>query len=334
MRRVLVSATVAALTLSMANSPAMARDEIRIVGSSTVFPFAAVVAERFGRTSDFSTPVIESTGSGGGFRLFCSGLGENTPDITNSSRAIKSSEVELCASNGVTDIIEVNIGFDGIVLANANGAPNFELTTEEIFLALAKTVPVNGNLVPNPFTRWSEINSALPDQEIIVLGPPPTSGTRDAFVELVMEIGGEALGVEDDEFLQTMREDGRFIEAGENDNLIVQKLTADENTLGIFGFSFLDQNADKIKGNRVNGTAPSFETIADSSYAVSRPLFFYIKKAHLDVIPGLGDYVSEFISDNAAGDDGYLLDRGLIPLSGSARQAVIDNVGSFRATSF
>ncbi len=330
--RMLKLVSVAAL-VSGANQ-AWAGDEIRIVGSSTVFPFATVVAERFGRTSSFGTPVVESTGSGSGFRLFCSGVGDDTPDATNSSRAIMASEIELCRANGVTDIVEVKIGFDGIVLANSRRAEQFELTTAQIFLALAKTVPVDGQLVANPFTNWRQISANLPDQEIVVFGPPPTSGTRDSFVELVMETGGQTLGITDGTSLATMREDGRFVEAGENDNLIVQKLNADPDALGIFGFSFLDQNGDKIQGSAINGFDPSFENIADGLYAVSRPLYFYVKRAHLDLTPGLGDYVAEFISDTATGDEGYLSDRGLIPLAGAERAAMVGAVADFRAAAF
>lgn len=312
---------IAALGVVAMTAQAEARDQIRIVGSSTVFPFATVVAENFGKTTGFKTPVIESTGSGGGLKLFCQGVGTEHPDFTNASRRIKKSEVELCASNGVTDITEIKIGFDGIVLANSKAAETYNLSRQDIFMALAKEVPVDGKLVPNPYTKWSEINPNLPDTEIEVLGPPPTSGTRDAFVELVME---EAAGeipmlkeLDKDRFKQvfgSMREDGRFIEAGENDNLIVQKLEANPAALGIFGFSFLDQNADKVHGSVIDGSAPTFDAIADGSYPVSRSLFFYMKNAHVGVIPGMKEYVAEFTSEKAAGQEGYLTDKGLIPL--------------------
>lgn len=312
---------IAALGVVAMTAQAEARDQIRIVGSSTVFPFATVVAENFGKTTGFKTPVIESTGSGGGLKLFCQGVGTEHPDFTNASRRIKKSEVELCASNGVTDITEIKIGFDGIVLANSKAAETYNLSRQDIFMALAKEVPVDGKLVPNPYTKWSEINPNLPDTEIEVLGPPPTSGTRDAFVELVME---EAAGeipmlkeLDKNRFKQvfgSMREDGRFIEAGENDNLIVQKLEANPAALGIFGFSFLDQNADKVHGSVIDGSAPTFDAIADGSYPVSRSLFFYMKNAHVGVIPGMKEYVAEFTSEKAAGQEGYLTDKGLIPL--------------------
>lgn len=281
---------VAALMSVAFAGAAEARDQIRIVGSSTVFPFATAVAEEFGKTTSFKTPVIESTGSGGGLKLFCAGVGENQPDITNASRRIKKSEVENCASNGVSEITEVKIGYDGIVLANDRSAPVFELTKEQVFLAVAKVVPSKDgkSLVDNYYTNWSQIDPSLPDEEIEVLGPPPTSGTRDAFVELVMEEACDsfeaitALKDNKDQHsaaCQGVREDGHFVEAGENDNLIVQKLEANPIAVGIFGFSFLDQNGDKLHGSVVDGVAPTFEAIADGSYPVSRSMYFYVKNA-------------------------------------------------------
>lgn len=344
MKRAYFLGLAAAVALSATNAinPAFARDEIRIVGSSTVYPFSTVVAERFGRTTAHKTPVVESTGTGGGFKLFCSGVGEGTPDVSNASRAIKSSEVGLCAKNGVTDIVEVKIGYDGIVLANANGATQYNLSTRDIFLALAKDVPNgDGILIPNPAKTWRDVNPSLPEAKIEVLGPPPTSGTRDAFAELAMESGCKSFdwikAVQDADkkryqaICHSVREDGAYIEAGENDNLIVQKLNANKNALGIFGYSFLDQNMDKVQSSIVNGSEASFENIADGSYAVARPLFFYVKKAHLDAIPGLREFVMEFISEDASGEEGYLGDRGLIPLSGEEREEWINSVLSFRS---
>jgi phosphate transport system substrate-binding protein len=319
-------------------SSASAREQIRIVGSSTVFPFSTAVAEQFGKTTPHPTPVVESTGSGGGLKLFCSGVGLRTPDIANSSRRIKVSEVESCAGNGVTDIVEVKIGFDGIVVANSRKAPVYRLTKEQIFRALAKQVPVEGKLVKNPYQKWSEIDPALPAVKIEVLGPPPTSGTRDAFVELAMEGGAveipmlaELKSRDKDAFKQAahaIREDGAYVEAGENDNLIVQKLEANPNALGIFGFSFLDQNADRVQGSLVDGVEPTFENIADGSYGVSRSLYFYVKKAHVGVVPGIEEFVAEFTSDRASGEDGYLADKGLIPLPGAERLAVREEARS------
>jgi phosphate transport system substrate-binding protein len=300
---------------------AEARDQIRIVGSSTVYPFATAVAEQFGTKYDFSTPVVESTGTGGGIKLFCAGVGEGHPDITNASRRIKESEVQQCADNGVDEITEVKIGYDGIVLANSADAEPMNLTVPQIWQALAKEVPVDGEIKANPYRNWSEIDPSLPDHKIEVLGPPPTSGTRDAFVELVMDVGcqefDEVMGLDEDRMTAvcgTMREDGAFVEAGENDNLIVQKIEANPDAFGIFGFSFLDQNLDKLQGSLINGEEPTFENIADGAYPVSRSLYFYVKNPHIDAIPGIKDYVDEFTSESAIGEDGYLSDKGLIPL--------------------
>ncbi len=326
MTRTLAIAAFASLAFA---ASAEARDQIRIVGSSTVFPFSTVVAEQFGRTTDFKTPVVESTGTGGGFKLFCAGIGVGHPDISNASRAIKQSEIENCAANGITEITEVKIGYDGIVLANSKAAQAYDLTVEQLWQALAKEVPVDGELVANPYRRWSQIDPALPDAAIEVFGPPPTSGTRDAFVELVMDVGCEAFpeveALDEDAtkaVCQTVREDGAFIEAGENDNLIVQKLEANPAALGIFGFSFLDQNSDKVQGSAIAGVTPTFEAIADGSYPVSRPLFFYVKNAHVDVIPGIKEFVAEFMSERASGEEGYLSDKGLIPLPAEEYEAL------------
>ena len=315
-------------------STAQARDYISIVGSSTVYPFATVVAEQFGKTTQFKTPKIESTGSGGGLKLFCSGIGVEYPDMTNASRRIKKSEIEQCNKNGVNDIVEIKIGYDGIILANSKKVKPMQLTRRDIFLALAKEVPDPSGgekLIPNPYSKWSDINPGLPGTKIDVLGPPPTSGTRDAFVELLMEAGAEdfgwikALAKTDKnkfrEIAHTMREDGPFVEAGENDNLIVQKLDVNPDSVGIFGFSFLDQNTDKIQGSFIDGVEPTFEAIADGTYPVSRPLYLYVKKAHAGVIPGINEFLNEFTSDKAWGPDGYLADKGMIPMPDEERAA-------------
>lgn len=331
-----------ALTMTiMSTAPAMAaRDYISIVGSSTVYPFSTVVAEQYGKASGFKTPKIESTGSGGGFKLFCSGIGVEFPDITNSSRAIKSSEIETCAKNGVKDIVEVKIGYDGIVIAHAKNSDQMKLTRQELFLALAKEVPDPknpGKLIANPFKNWSDINPALPNTKIEVLGPPPTSGTRDAFVELVMDEGAKTFDfikdMDKQEFArvaQTVREDGVYVEAGENDNLIVQKLQANPAALGIFGFSFLDQNSDVIQGSVIEDQEPSFENIADGKYPVSRPLFFYVKKAHAEVIPGIKEFLGEFSSEKAWGEEGYLSDKGMIPMPEIERKQYADAVKNLK----
>ena len=329
----IAAAAALALTASVAlTDAAEARDQIRIVGSSTVFPFAAVVAEEFGKTTDNKTPVVESTGSGGGLKLFCAGVGVGHPDITNASRRIKSSEVDRCAENGVTDITEVKFGFDGIVLANSKAIEPFSITLQQLFLALAKDVPSDGGMVANPNQTWADVDASLPAVEIEVLGPPPTSGTRDAFVELAMEGGCmtfpdiEALKKQDKmaykALCHSIREDGAFVEAGENDNLIVQKLKANPSALGIFGYSFLDQNRDKVQGSTINGIAPDFDTIADGSYPVSRSMYFYVKKAHVGVIPGIEEYIATFTDEDAWGPYGYLADKGLIPLPDADREAM------------
>ena len=313
----------------MESAHAQARDYVSIVGSSTIYPFATVVAERFGKSTRFKTPTIESTGSGGGFKLFCSGIGVNHPDITSSSRRIKQSEVDRCEGNGVRvgDIIEVKVGYDGIVLANSRKTEVMEVSRRDIFLALAREVPnpAGGReLVANPYQTWKDVNEALPDRDIVVLGPPPTSGTRDAFAELGLEGGCKTF-----DFIKAMkkkdkkaykatchsiREDGAYVEAGENDNLIVRKLEADPNALGIFGFSFLDQNLDRLQGSKVDGVGPEFEAIASGEYPVSRPLYLYVKKPHVGNIPGIEGYLAEFASEKAWGEDGYLTDKGFIPM--------------------
>jgi phosphate transport system substrate-binding protein len=324
MKRILAAASL----LALAASPAFAaRDQIRIVGSSTVYPFTTAVAETFGKTSGMKTPVVESTGTGGGMKLFCAGVGEAHPDFTNASRAIKKGEFEDCVKNGVTDIVEIKVGFDGLAFANSMKAPEVPLTKQQIFMALAKQVPdKDGKLVDNPYTMWSEIDPSLPAVKIEVLGPPPTSGTRDSFHELVMEKGAESfdslkeLKKADAKAFEavwkSMREDGLFIEAGENDNLIVQKLSNNPNAFGIFGFANVAENAALIRGLPVDGVVPTFETIASGEYKVARPLFIYAKKQHVGVIPGMTEFVAEFTSEKAVGEDGYLSEKGLIPLPG------------------
>lgn len=316
--------TTVALAGSVAamSAPAMARDTISIVGSSTVYPFATVVAERFGTKTDFATPKLESTGSGGGMKLFCQGIGTQHPDITNASRRMKPSEYDLCMNNGVNDITEFRIGSDGIVIASSNKAENLELTLKHLFLALGEEVPNPENekeLIPNPYEKWSEIDSDLPNVAIRVMGPPPTSGTRDSFNELALQGGCEDLpavaDMSEDEMesvCQSIREDGAFIEAGENDNLIVQKLIDDTGLYGVFGYSFLEENADRLQAATLNGVEPTNEAIANDEYPVARSLFFYVKKAHIGVIPGINEYVEEFVSPAAMGQNGYLKSVGLI----------------------
>ena len=361
------TAAVSGLNLAQAAN----RDTISIVGSSTVYPFATVVAERFALSTDFKAPKVESTGTGGGLKLFCKGVGADSPDITNASRRIKQSEYDNCQANGVTAVIEVFAGFDGIAIANSKAAPQLQLSLRDIYLALARDIPgPDGKLIANPNNTWKEVNSALPATKIEVLGPPPTSGTRDAFAELAMGGGAKStvalaelsklgadqatkikavmakLGIpagvyyalaekqgkapKGKDIFKTVayaiREDGAFIEAGENDNLIVQKLQSNPKAVGIFGFSFLEENGDKVQGSSIDGVAPSFDSIASGDYPVSRPLYFYIKGAHVGKIPGIHDYAIEFTSNKAMGEDGYLTDKGLIPLPEPELKQVQENV--------
>lgn len=322
-KNIVVFSSLAALLSALPFNAALARDQIQIVGSSTVYPFATIVAERFGNKGDFKTPVIESTGTGGGMKLFCQGVGESNPDITDASRAIKSSEWEDCQKNGVKDIVEVIIGNDGIAFANSIKGPKLNLTRKQLWMALAE----HG---PKP-KKWNEIDPSLPDAKISVLIPPPTSGTRDAWNALVMEKGCPAEVVEKDKkSCEVIREDGAAVEAGENDTLIVQKLEADPKAFGIFGFSYLENNMDKIQAADIEGVKISIDTIQDYSYPISRPLFFYVKKAHVGVIPGLKEYVEEFVSEDAIGDEGYLIDAGLVPLADAKRKEVRNNAMSLK----
>jgi phosphate transport system substrate-binding protein len=324
-RKTTLALLVAMASLSAFGSEgAFARDQIRVVGSSTVYPFTTAVAEQYGRAGG-KTPVVESTGTGGGLKLFCAGVGADHPDVANASRRIKKSEYEDCSKHGVTDIVEIKIGFDGLSIAHAKGAPDFGLTKKQIFLALAKEIPDGGGkLVANPNKTWSDVDPSLPNKKIEVLGPPPTSGTRDSFVELVMEKGAEgidalkALKKSDakafEKAWKSVREDGAYVEAGENDNLIVQKLSANPDALGIFGYSFVEENLNSIKAVPIDGVTPTYETIASGEYKVARPLFIYIKAQHVDVVPGLKDFVAEYVSEKALGEDGYLVAKGLIAL--------------------
>lgn len=330
-----LAAAVAVLALA-GGAEAQQREQIRIVGSSTVFPFSTAVAESFGAKTQFPTPVVESTGSGGGIRLFCAGVGREHPDIANASRRMKASEYERCQSNGVREITEVRVGFDGIVLGHARSTGgNLDMTLTQLWLALAAEVPADetcSSFVANPNQRWSDIDPSLPRQRIEVFGPPPTSGTRDAFVELAMQAGAAGISCladmkanDADRFegiASRLREDGRWIDAGENDNAIVQTLVNTPDAFGVFGYSFLEQNSDRIGGVAFNGVEPEFDAISDGSYPVSRSLFFYVKNQHAAIVPGLADYVAEFTSDEAWGEFGYLTDRGLIPLPEDERMDV------------
>ncbi|WP_192036420.1 PstS family phosphate ABC transporter substrate-binding protein [Halomonas sp. YLGW01] len=327
MNRILKTTAIAAAVMGFATA-AQARDQVRIVGSSTVYPFASYVAEEFGATTDFPTPVIESTGSGGGLRLFCNGIGEGTPDITNASRRIKVSEFERCAENGVTDITEAFIGYDGIAFAQSNANDTMNVTREQIFMALAAQVPVDGELVDNPYTQWNEIDASLPAREIAVYGPPTTSGTRDAFEELVMEAASEEMAAYGGEGYTDIRTDGAFIDAGENDNLIVQRLSENTDAFGIFGYSFLEENADTLKGSTIDGVAPSAEAIGSGEYPVSRSMFFYVKNQHADDVPAMAEYANLFMSEKMIGDIGYLKGIGLIPAPKEMRAEAREQVAN------
>ena len=317
-RKTIAVAAVAVAAVAMTGT-AHARDQLRIVGSSTVYPFSTAVAEQFGKSGKFKTPVVESTGTGGGMRLFCSGVGEDFPDISNASRRIEPSEFENCAKNGVNGITEVVVGYDGIVFMNSKSGPDFVLTREDMYKATAKDVPVGGKLVPNPYKNWSDVNPSLPKEPILVYGPAPNHGTRDAYVELVLDPACEkqpeikALDkAEKKKACQAVREDGAWVEVSENYTVIQQKITSNPAALGIITFSYLDQNRDKVKAAPVDGVIATYDNIAANKYPVSRPLFFYIKKQHVAMIPGMKEYIAEFTSDKAWGKEGYLADKGLI----------------------
>ncbi|MCB1483305.1 MAG: PstS family phosphate ABC transporter substrate-binding protein [Hyphomicrobiaceae bacterium] len=333
MTRIIARAAAVAVAVTSFTGIAMARDQIRIVGSSTVYPFTTAVAEQFGKANGGKTPIVESTGTGGGMKIFCEGVGEDKADATNASRRIKKSEFELCAKNGVTEIVEIKVGIDGLTVAQSKQGPAIKLTRKQLFQALAEQVPdKDGKLVANPYKNWSDIDPALPNVKIEVLGPPPTSGTRDSFHELIMEKGADefdslkALKKEDskafDAVWKSMRKDGAYIEAGENDNVIVQKLEANKNAFGIFGFSFLEENTAKLKGVPIEGVEPTYDNISSGKYKGARDLFIYIKKAHVGVIPGLDKFVAEYVSDKALGADGYLADKGLVTLPKDALDSV------------
>lgn len=310
---------LAAITLSGCNPAggSGSRDSIRAVGSSTVYPFAKKVAENFARGEQGrKSPLIESTGTGGGIELFCKGVGEATPDMANASRRMKASEFDTCQANGVTDIIEVQVGLDGIAFASAQGGITIDLTPKMVYEALAAN-PYGGEQTAK---RWSDIDPSLPDQPILVYGPPTSSGTRDALHELVLEPGCdtnpemEALKEEDKDRHQQVctqvRSDGAFVAPGEQDNLIVQKIENNPQAIGVFGFSYLDENADKVQGLSMNGVSPTYENISSFSYPGARPLFVYIKKAHIRAIPGLDAFLQEWISSWEA--DGPLAEIGMV----------------------
>jgi phosphate transport system substrate-binding protein len=333
---------LAVSALALFAGPALARDQIRIVGSSTVYPFTTTVAENFGKTSGMKTPVVESTGTGGGMKLFCAGVGVDSPDATNASRRMKKGEWETCNKNGVTDIVEILIGFDGLTLAQSKGGTPMKISRKNLFLALAKEVPgADGKLVANPYKMWNEIDPSLPAVKIEVLGPPPTSGTRDSMHELFMEKGAETIdslkelkkadAKAFEAVWKSVREDGAYVEAGENDNVIVQKLEANPNAFGVFGFSFLEENVAKLAGVEIDGVVPTYESINDGSYKPSREMFVYVKKAHVGVIPGLDKFAFEYVSEAATGEDGYLGSKGLVTLPRDRHEQVVAAVTALEA---
>lgn len=305
------------------NNPTFARDQVKAVGSSTVFPFIASASEEFSRRTSNRAPIIEATGTGGGFKIFCQGIGSAYPDLSNASRPIKASEVNLCAKNGVNNIAEIQIGFDGIIIANKINHHKFNLSRTELFLALAKNVPINGRLVKNPYHYWSDINPNLPKQKIYVYGPPPTSGTRDAFVELVMHKSCDKFNEFKTQYpdkkkrhkiCSIIREDDKYAEAGENDNIVINKLNNNPNALGIFGYSFLEENLDKVQAAKIDNFSASFDNISTGQYPISRSLFVYVKTDNYLATNSLQAFIEELISENAIGEFGYLTEKGLIPL--------------------
>lgn len=318
-----------ATIITLVSFSASARENIRIVGSSTVFPFVTIVAEDFKTNTSLPSPIVESTGTGAGFELFCTGVGENHPDVLNASRKIKDSELELCKKNGVKNITEIKIGYDGIVVANSIKSPQLKLTNQQLFLAIAKKVPQKvtqdgtGQLVDNFYKKWSDISPELPKVKITVYGPPTTSGTRDAFEELLMEKAcasfKEYASITDaNERKSTchqIRGDGAYVDSGENDNLIITKLSNSKGAVGIFGFSFLEENLDKVQPIAIDGFLPTLETITSYKYELARSLYVYIKNQHVKQIKGLKEFAKELTKESTLGANGSLAKKGLVPLN-------------------
>jgi phosphate transport system substrate-binding protein len=323
MKKLLLGATAAVSMTAMGAPAYAARDYVWAAGSSTVFPFTTRVAENYAKKTGKKAPKVESLGTGGGIKLFCGGMGDAFPDIANASRPMKKSEFDTCASKGVKDIVQIKVGFDGIVIATDKDGPDYNFKLEHLYLGLAQTVLKGGKFTPNPYKTWDEIGAGLPGNKILVYGPPPTSGTRDAFVELAIEAGARKFPTADElrsnnekkfkELVDPLRKDG-WVDSGENDNAIVQTLTKTPGSLGVFGYSFLEENGDKVKGNPINGIRPSASAVADGSYPLSRSLYIYVKKGQVGVTQGLQEFVHEYVSDAATGRGGYLQSRGLIPL--------------------
>jgi phosphate transport system substrate-binding protein len=333
-RLLAISAAAAVVgSVTFADQALAQRDQIRIVGSSTVYPFTTAVAEQFGKSGGGKTPVVESTGTGGGFKLFCAGSGPSHPDMTNASRRMKKGEFETCQKNGVKDVVEIKVGIDGLTIAQSKAGPAIKLTMAQVYLALAAEVPdKDGKLVANPNKNWSDVDKSLPNLKIEVLGPPPTSGTRDSFHELFMEVGAAQVPAMNEikkadakafeKAWKSIRQDGAYVEAGENDNVIVAKLEANKNAFGIFGYSFLEENLAKLKGVAIDGVAPEYDAISSGKYKGARPLFIYANKAHIGVIPGIDKFIAEYVSAKAMSKDGYLARKGLVALPKSEADAV------------
>ncbi|URK16547.1 substrate-binding domain-containing protein [Thalassospira sp. GO-4] len=336
-----VTAMAASIALVSVVSAAQARDQVRIVGSSTIFPLTTKVAEHFARTTGAPAPVVESTGSGGGFKLFCGGVGEQYPDIVDASRPISGSETAICAANSVRKISEIKIGYDGIVLLGSREAPTMSLTARQLYLALARTIPVNGASVPNPNVKWSDVDPSLPDLKIRVYGPPPTSGTRDLMGQLLLDKGCSTFAdiaslesSDPDSFrllCRTIREDGAYIEAGENDRLVISKLEKDPTSYGVMGFNNLERNREKLRGITINGIEPDYETILDGSYPGSRALYLYVKDDHEQLVRSLGAFVSTYVSEAVIGEEGLLVENGLVPLTEEERQETLATSKKFAA---
>lgn len=338
----ITKSAIALLAASALAVSLQARDQIKIVGSSTVYPFSSAVAEELGATTKYPTPVVESTGSGGGMKLFCAGNGMDTPDITNASRRMKAKEVKLCTKNGVTDITEAVIGFDGIAFAQSKANKPFNVTKKQLLLAVAKEVPSKDgkSLIANPYKKWSDIDASLPNREITIYGPPKSSGTRDAFEDMILKGQTKKMSVYTDIYKKTgnktykkyklIRTDGVYVPSGENDNLIVSKLDKNREAFGIFGYSFLMENEDKVQGAKVNGVFPTPAAISSGEYPISRSLFFYIKNSHTSKVPAMNAYVDMFMSEDMIGPDGILGEIGLIALP-DARRAEIQSSISKRA---
>jgi phosphate transport system substrate-binding protein len=337
--RVALSALAFAGAFAATAAVAQTRDTIQIAGSSTVLPFSSIVAEEFGQAMrNFKTPVVGSGGTGGGFRQFCQGVGTSTIDIANASRAITKAEQDSCTANGVKQVIEVKFGFDGIVFASRADKAEFKLEPKHVFNAMAAKVERGGQLVDNPYTKWSEIDPSLPNQEITLVIPASNHGTREVFEERVVTPGCKASPViaalaadPQKAACLGMRKDGRVIEVAGDYTETLARLNAQADAVGVFGLSFYDQNRDKLRVATVNGIVPTLQTVSEGKYPVSRPLYFYVKGEHIGTVPGLQQFAEYFLSDGMAGATGRLVDAGLIPMDNAARAAVLSDLKARKA---